>query len=240
MSALTLVRHGQASFFSDDYDRLSPTGRTQSRLLGEYWARLGLVFDAVYTGPRARQRATAELAGVAYAQSGLDWPDPVTLEELDEYDLGGLLDRLTPALARQDTTGFADLVGRYRESHEESARARHFQKMFEALMTHWQRGTSLVADLESWPAFGERVGRGVRRMLEPAGRGSRVVAFTSGGFIGAATQRALAAPDRAALELSWRLRNTALTEFVFTRDRCTLDSFNALPHLDDSALWTYR
>ena len=38
MANLFLVRHGQASFGADDYDRLSPTGHEQSRLLGEYLA----------------------------------------------------------------------------------------------------------------------------------------------------------------------------------------------------------
>ena len=70
--------------------------------------------------------------------------------------------------------------------------------------------------------------------------GRRIVSFTSGGFIGSAAQWALAAPDRTALELNWRIRNGSLTEFVFTRERFTLDSFNAVPHLADSALWTYR
>ena len=64
--------------------------------------------------------------------------------------------------------------------------------------------------------------------------------FTSGGFIGSAVQLALAAPDRTALELHWRLRNGSLTEFAFTRERFSLDSFNTVPHLDDPALWSYR
>jgi hypothetical protein len=42
-----------------------------------------------------------------------------------------------------------------------------------------------------------------------------------------------------ALEVNWRVRNCSLTEFVFTKDRFTLDSFNALPHLENPALWTY-
>ena len=40
--------------------------------------------------------------------------------------------------------------------------------------------------------------------------------------------------------LSRRLRNASLTEFVFTRDRITLDGFNAAPHLDEPRLGTYR
>ena len=43
MSVLTLVRHGQASFFADDYDRLSAAGEQQSRLLGQFWLEREIV-----------------------------------------------------------------------------------------------------------------------------------------------------------------------------------------------------
>ena len=75
--------------------------------------------------------------------------------------------------------------------------------------------------------------------MEVHGSGRRVAVFTSGGVIGAAVRQALDAPDRMAMEVNWRMRNCSLTEFVFTKDRFTLDSFNALPHLEDPALWTY-
>jgi len=112
--------------------------------------------------------------------------------------------------------------------------------MFEPLLLHWQ---SLPADdpsLESWPAFRERVERALRRIVNESSSGRRIVLFTSGGFIGAAARLALAAPDRTALELAWRLRNASITEFIFTRDRFTLDSFNAIPHLENPAMWTHR
>jgi len=70
MSVLTLVRHAQASFHAADYDALSPLGREQARLLGEYWARRGIDFDEVYCGPRVRQRHTAEIVGAAVTQAG--------------------------------------------------------------------------------------------------------------------------------------------------------------------------
>jgi broad specificity phosphatase PhoE len=243
MSTLILVRHGQASFFATDYDVLSDLGKTQGRLLGEYWARRRVHLDAVFSGPRLRQRQTAEQVRCAYRAAGLALPDPVVLDELDEYDLEGLRQGLLPILARHDA-GFAALLERYRSSQEDGERARQFQKMFEVLVGHWQEGSPLLRDLnlalESWESFRARVARGMRRMLETPGRGVRIAAFTSGGFIGTAVQSALQAPDRTALELSWRLRNGALCEFVFTRDRLSLDSFNTLPHLEDPAVWTYR
>lgn len=239
MSSLTLVRHGQASFFAADYDRLSELGQRQAALLGEHWARRGLAFDEVFTGPRSRQRQTAEIVGEAYRRAGLPWPEPVLLPELDEYDLGGLVEKLIPDLVARDP-GFGDLVEGYRRSEGERERVRTFQRMFEALLREWQAGTVGGEGVESWLAFRERVRRGLDRIRERPGGGRQVAAFTSGGFIGTAVQLALAAPDTVALEVNWRVRNGSLTEFIFTRDRLTLDSFNAVPHLEDTGTWTYR
>ena len=55
MSLLTLVRHGQASFFQEDYDQLSPLGEQQARLLGEHWVRQGVRFDEIAVLVRAPQ-----------------------------------------------------------------------------------------------------------------------------------------------------------------------------------------
>lgn len=239
MSVLVLVRHAQASFHADDYDRLSPLGETQARRLGEDWARRGDLFDEVYCGPRRRQQQTAEQVGQGYCKAGLSWPEPIVLEELDEYDLTGLLDRLAPALARRDGA-FDELVGDHHRSESEPQRSRSFQRMFERLLEHWQAAAEETGAVEAWPAFRDRVARGIRRITDGPGRSRRVVAFTSGGVIGAAVALALAAPDRTALELSWRIRNAALTRLLFSPGRLTLDEFNTVPHLHDPALWTYR
>ena len=237
MSVLTLVRHGQASFLAENYDQLSELGERQSRALGEYWARRGLQFDEVYSGPRERQRHSAELTVEAARKAGVKCPEPGILDELDEYDLKGLLRVLAPELCRRDTE-FARAVEQHLRS-DGSARLRDFQGMFEPLLIYWQSG-ACEKDMESWQAFRGRVQRAIRRLQENGGNGRRVVFFTSGGFIGSAVQIALAAPDRAALELHWRLRNGSLTEFAYTRERFSLDTFNAVPHLDDPALWSYR
>ena len=247
MSVLVLVRHGQASFFADDYVALSPAGEAQARRLGEYWASRGEVFDfdEVYVGPRRRQQRTAELVGACYQAAGRSWPEPVVLDELDEYDLGGLLGRLSPALVERDHE-FADLVRAYRASAGESDRARSFQLMFETLLTRWQAAlpdteTDTARDgIESWLAFRARVRRGLQSITDRPGRGRRVAAFTSGGFIGTAVGVVLSVPDRTCLELNWRLRNGSLAHLLFSSGRLTLDDFNTLPHLHDPAEWTYR
>jgi broad specificity phosphatase PhoE len=60
MGHILLVRHGQAQFGTDDYDRLSDLGREQSRLLGECLAKRDRRIDAAVTGNMRRHRETAE------------------------------------------------------------------------------------------------------------------------------------------------------------------------------------
>lgn len=239
MSTMTLIRHGQASFLEANYDQLSKIGEVQARLLGEYWLQQGYCFDQVYTGPRLRQKRTAELIGEVVSSGKITWPSPIEVPELDEYDLNGLMRHLVPALAASDRQ-FADLCTIFEKSHELRDRLRSFQGMFEKLLLAWQDNILPTDEIETWAAFKQRVEQAIREIQINAAHGSRVAVASSGGFIGAAVQSVLAAPDRSALELNWRVRNCSITEFVFNRNRVTLDSFNAIPHLTDPVLWTYR
>lgn len=236
---MVLVRHGQATPFEEITDRLSPLGERQSRKLAEFWIRNRVSFDEVYTGSLARQRRTEELVREAYFAAGLDWPHAQAMPELNEYDAESVLKKFAPQLASRDSQ-FKLLV----EAHEaggDADRNRRFQKMFEALMSRWITGELDSSEVESWRAFRERVGRGLQHITGGAARsGRRVVVFTSGGPIGVAVQIALNAPDRTGLEVNWRVRNCSLTEFVFSGERLSLDTFNAIPHLDDPGLRTFR
>ncbi|HQP32211.1 MAG TPA: histidine phosphatase family protein, partial [Deltaproteobacteria bacterium] len=46
MSTIFMVRHGQASFGGETYDRLSPRGHEQARILARNFIGGGLLFDA--------------------------------------------------------------------------------------------------------------------------------------------------------------------------------------------------
>jgi len=239
MSLMTLVRHGQASFLSVNYDQLSTTGQEQSRLLGRFWGTHGYHFTHVLSGPRVRQKQTASLIGEAFRETGGQWPEPVVLDELDEYDLSGLMTHFAPVLGQRDTQ-FARLIEANRQSVETQDRLRAFQRMFEQLLVHWQSETLSIDGVESWNDFRKRVAAAIEHIRKTTPPGSRVAVVTSGGLIGTVAQSVLGAPERSALELNWRVRNSSLTELVFTRDRLSLDSFNAVPHLPDPRHWTYR
>lgn len=239
MSVLVLVRHAQASFLEDDYDRLSSTGEKQARLLGQWWARQGTEFDQVFIGPRSRHARTAELAGEEVRKAGLPWPEPVRLEELDEYAAEAVMKRSVGELSQRHEH-VRVLVERLAAATERPARARAFEKVFQAVTTMWVRGDFECPDVESFPQFCERIRDGFLRMTADQARGQHVVAFTSAGAIGASLQVALDVTRQRALELGWVIRNSALTEFLFTNERLSLSMFNAVPHLPDKAFWTYR
>lgn len=239
MSVLTIVRHGQASLFAADYDQLSAVGERQARALGAYWAEHGVRIHSVYSGPRVRHRKFAELTAAGYREHGLDWPEPVVLNELDEFDLDGMAQHLAPRLRERDTE-FARMAEEFRECQEDRERQRTFMRMFARVLEQWQAAEILEGDVETWPAFRTRVARVIRRIQSESPRGARVAVFTSGGVIGCSLQHALGVSDAMMLELSWRIRNASLTEFVFTPDRLTLDSFNMIPHLIEPELWTFR
>jgi broad specificity phosphatase PhoE len=224
--SLLLVRHGQASAGSTDYDRLSPRGELQSQRLGHWLADTGHDFDAVVTGSMLRHRQTFAAIATAYAERGLSLPAAETDPGLDEFDHHAVFDGFAsghpehPSVAASKNGGLQALGA-----------------MIHAALSAWSQDS--IADVpETWRAFGERVGQAGDRLAE---RGSQnVLVLTSGGVISRLAQAVLGASDRSAVDLNLSLRNSGLCEFHARPYGLALGSWNALPHLHDSReLWTY-
>lgn len=231
MSELVLVRHGQATPFEADTDRLSPLGEAQARAVGVHLAASGLRPTDVICGPLVRQRGSAGLAHAAAVQLGTggDWPAITTDSRLAEYDGDGLMHHLAPVLAAQNSE-FAALLDAFQTHRDSPERNRHFQRMLEALTDAYLRGEVTHAQVETWVEFRGRVQTFLRELL--AGPPQRtVLLFTSGGVIGVTVAAVLQAPDASALALNWRVRNASLTRLTYGGGRASLDSFNETAHL---------
>src|SRR5690242_12482312 len=85
MGQLFLVRHGQASFGSANYDQLSELGTMQSRVLGEWFARCGQHFDRVVTGALQRHRQTADACMAALPSA--EWQADPGFNEYDHHEI---------------------------------------------------------------------------------------------------------------------------------------------------------
>jgi broad specificity phosphatase PhoE len=237
MSALLLIRHGQAAAYEPDSDRLTEIGERQARRVGEALAREGALPVRMVSGSLVRQRRTLELASEVLASHGVSMPVAVIDPRWNEYDAPGILDGLLPALAKSEAS-FAALVAEFQANAASPERNRYFQRMFEVLMETWRRGLVAAPGVEAFGTFHARVRQALDELTNEGGRGTTIV-FTSGGPIGVCAQLATGAPDAAALTLNFRVKNGSLTELVFSKGRLSLDGFNAVGHIEPE-LRTFR
>ena len=239
MGRLLFIRHAQASFLSQNYDKLSDLGEKQARLLGGYWAKRNTGFDRAWTGPCVRHKDTARLARDACVHVGLQFPEPVVVPEFDEYQGDEVLQRSLAGLL-ESSDRIRELHKAFEKSDGSYEKFKTFQKMFEAVISMWVDGKISPDGVESWTEFSIRVNQRLTQILSASRHGERVVVFTSGGPIALAVQRALQLTPQNTLQVSWMSQNCSLSEFLFSKDRFTLSTFNSFPHLDDSTLQTYR
>ena len=217
MAELYLVRHGQASFGADNYDELSPSGRTQSGWLGEYFAQAGLRFDRVVIGTMQRHRKTADAilaamnaAPVEIAQDA-DW---------NEYDFQALF-----AALGDEGTPLGLPAGLSSTSSKKD-----FYKGLRHVLQLWADDRLPGRVPETWQQFQTRVQR-ARADLQRTG-GKRVLVVSSGGPIAVTAQQILQAPAASAIALNMQVRNSSVCQYVFNDSAMSLVSFNSVPHLE--------
>jgi len=228
--SLLAVRHGQASYGSADYDRLSGPGWEQGRRLGDWLADHDYRFDRVVCGAMRRHRETFEAIAAAYADRGSPLPAAEIDADLNEFDHRAVLDAF---LAERPDARPVPVGDAGRPTQQSVMRLLH------GALSRWAAGAYDDRLEEGWHAFGERVQRGGERLRANAAAGS-VLLVSSGGTLSRMAQRALEAPDLRAVELNLSLRNSGLCEFHAFDGALRLGSWNALPHLSgERRLWTY-
>lgn len=210
MSMLYLVRHGQASAGTHNYDRLSPVGQRQSQLLGQWWADQGFTPHHTSHGSLERQRDTARLAlsplslaSESTEHSGLNEYDHRIIDAL----FGGGIESDNP-----ESMTFADYVG---------------------LMQRWR--DTPVNDLsdgaETWATFMQRGWQTVQSLhAQSDGQGTHVF-FTSGGVIATLVATVLDLDFEHTIDAIWRIRNSSITTLHFDGNHARLVDFNTVPHL---------
>ncbi|MGA3186413.1 MAG: histidine phosphatase family protein [Bryobacteraceae bacterium] len=230
MSVLYLVRHGQAGT-RENYDSLSDLGRTQARLLGEYFRAQGIHFAAAYSGSLARQRATAaEICAEVSVDPG--W---------DEFDLSHVYRELAPRLVEDDEDfrlQYADMQRDIKLSQGSHAAAVHrkWNDCDKKCVRAWVEGRYEFSG-ESWIGFVTRVHAALGRVTAQEGN---VAVFTSATPIGIAAARTLEIADGRAMWLAAVMFNSSFTTLRMHGDEIRLFTLNGIPHLGDAALRTFR
>ena len=214
MPVIHLVRHGQASFGTDDYDRLSELGRRQACLAGVELARRGVREPVVISGSLLRQRDTAALVAreVGTADLGVD-------PRLDEFDGHALVEA---QLGQPGAT-----------ARMSSAQ---FQEHLDEAMHAW-----MAQRPDDWDRFAAGALDAVRELAEQVPAGQVGIACTSAGVTGAICARLLEAGPATVVALNRVSINASITTVIVGSRGVSLLTFNDHAHLAaDRALVTYR
>ncbi|WP_181276363.1 histidine phosphatase family protein [Brevibacterium oceani] len=212
MSVLYLVRHGQASFGTDDYDRLSDLGREQSRITGRFLAAQGIEPARVVHGEMLRQRQTAEglLDGFGLGTGSLPTPD--INPGWNEYNAW----ELTAALTETDP------------------RAKHDSKIFQAELergcARWASGEHDEDYSESYTQFTSRVDRALDEVVQTMGSGQSTIVVSSAGAIAWTAARLIGGGFDQWMAFNRVTINTGITKIITGRGGTSLISFNDHGH----------
>lgn len=212
MSELFLIRHGQASYGSDDYDQLSELGYRQARWLGAYFHERQLPPDRVVIGTQQRHRQTLEAMA-----TGLGRPlSPELDERWNEIDFQVLVDNF----ARQYPQ-----AGQYSAGQPKS-----FFKVMRRALLAWSEGRIEGEQRESWSQLQARVTDALRDIQ--GRRGHKVFVVSSSGAIATALMFIMRFPAQTHVDVYLQARNTGFSECFFNAETLRVTAINQTPHLD--------
>lgn len=212
MGAIHLIRHGQASWGSDDYDQLSELGTTQSSHLGRAWKNAGFQPDSSVAGTMKRHNQTA--TATVDALGGGQWENDA---RWNEYDHLGLTGHLSAA--------------------DRPADPRAFQQELDAALHEWVAGTRQGS--EPFVDFRTRVLGGLADAAEAATQGRRVAVYTSGGPIALVASHLLAGDASLFITLNRVVVNGSVTTVMVGRGGSRLLTFNDHSHIPQTDV-TFR
>jgi broad specificity phosphatase PhoE len=219
MGLLIMLRHGQASLGTANYDELSPLGVHQAGLAAARLTGADQAIDRVVCGGLLRQQDTA-----AAVLEALGRPrDAFEVDgRLDEYDHIGVLAAHTSSVSFHGVSG--------------AAANRDLQPALEEAIARWALAESGYAE-----KHGEFIDRVLAVLAELTATPGTTLAVTSGGVIAVAAAHALGLPADGWPALARMQVNAGITKFITGRSGTNLLTLNDHAHLEaERALVTYR
>jgi broad specificity phosphatase PhoE len=216
MTTIYLIRHGQASFGAESYDKLSPNGELQAKLLGQYFNQILKQEPYVVAGSMQRHQQTANLALAecfpeAEIQTDSAWNEFNHQQVFAQYE-----PRFNePHLLKQDV------------ENEVNPRA-YLAKIFEGAIERWTGGDYHHEYDESWPDFKSRVETALQNLCDELAKTKPryAVVFTSGGVISVAAGKLLELNANRTFALNWAITNTSMTTLRLVGNEPQLLSLN--------------
>lgn len=227
-----LLRHGQASFGSRNYDNLSDIGQKQARLLARYLISRGVHFDQIAHGNLVRQRDTAQPYLLA-ASEKKHQPAQAEHPGFNEFQAEKVVKHYVPRLIQADPS-MGQLLA------EPEGLKKHFQKVFVTVIRSWQENQHPHDEIETWDDFHQRVNKALDDLLKDCPTGHQLGIFTSGGVITVLIQRALGGNHELMWRMNHRIANASITRLLWDGEQLHLSFFNNYHHLETENLLTFR
>ncbi len=210
MQHIYLVRHGQASFGAENYDKLSSIGKQQAGVVGDYFANQGIAVAKIIHGKMSRQQETAELIAKNAGYTG----ELICHQGANEFDSENLIKHYLPILAQQSSS-----LNQIMESGEDWwATGENFEIFFRALVSMWQEDKN--CPFESWDNFRKRCLScltDVANLNIDNTKGITLIA-TSGGLISVIMQTILGSDQNAFMNMNLTINNTSISEIVWQKN----------------------
>lgn len=223
MAEIYFVRHGQASFGSKNYDKLSDLGVEQAKLLGRYFKKLNLTFDAAYSGTLNRHLETAEAVLEEMGTGGEN--GLVVNPQFNEMSASDVtMSRLSDVIDQDP-----EIKRKLSHIHTDSDAIR---KIFEIANDTEPNPVDEETRLKNTMAFIERVTAGITKVAANHGPGKKVVIFSSGGPMAATLRHVLEISREQTLRLGGEIKNSAYTVFRHDQKRLDLVMYNNTAHLE--------
>ena len=216
MTTIYLIRHGQASFGAESYDKLSPNGELQAKLLGQYFNQILKEEPYVVAGSMQRHQQTANLALAECFPDTTVMTDNVWNEFNHQQVFAQYEPRFNePHLLKQDV------------ENEVNPRA-YLAKIFEGAIERWTGGDYHHEYDESWPNFKSRVETALQNLSDELAKTKPryAVVFTSGGVISVAAGKLLELNANRTFALNWAITNTSMTTLRLVGNEPQLLSLN--------------
>ncbi|MDG2046862.1 MAG: histidine phosphatase family protein [Halioglobus sp.] len=235
MAIIYLIRHGQASFGSENYDKLSELGCRQATITGEYFRDQAIHFDAVYSGDLSRQRNTARLAIASQPAVVAHHIDP----RFNEINNDEQLKYLTPEVIKINAKIEA-MVNKGLSSSKD------YQKVIEAVFNYWVSPACNDLRLQSWAEFSGGARQAMVDVMQEQGAGKTIGIFTSGGTLATIVAQVLGLDGAKTYQLYEPIVNCSVTQLFYSGSKISLSYYNdssflqVLGQQQGEALITYR
>ncbi|MFP6841966.1 MAG: histidine phosphatase family protein [Acinetobacter sp.] len=216
MTTIYLIRHGQASFGAESYDKLSPNGELQAILLGQYFNQILKEAPYVVAGSMQRHQQTATLA-LAQCFPEVEFETDQAWNEFNHQQVFAQYEPRfnQPHLLKQDV------------ENEINPRA-YLAKIFEGAIGRWTGGEYHHEYDESWPHFKKRVESALQNLCDELAKTKPryAVVFTSGGVISVVAGKLLELNPNRTFALNWAITNASMTTLRLVGNEPQLLSLN--------------